>query len=59
MTEKVNCPLCGNESLAQPIKTWQFRDYEVRRYLCEQCKDKFNIYRSPKSIYTIPKALSR
>ena len=40
----------------KPIKTWKFRFYDVSRYECESCKGKFNVYESPKSTFTIPKA---
>jgi len=58
MTEKVKCPLCHGESSSRPIKMWQFRGYEVRRYVCDQCRAKFNVYKGPESSYTIPKAAS-
>ena len=56
MSESIKCPACSLKFSSKPIKTWKFRFYEVRRYECEHCETKFNIYESPKSKFTIPKA---
>ncbi len=56
MSESVKCPVCGHSFAGKPTKTWKFRFYDVRRYECESCKGKFNVYESPKSTFTIPKA---
>jgi len=50
------CPVCGQELSGQPLKAWKFRFYDVRRYQCEHCKAKFNVYEGAKSRFTIPKA---
>jgi len=52
----VKCPSCGREFLGKPLKSWKFRFYDVRRYECQHCKAKFNVYEGPKSRFTIPKA---
>ena len=52
----VNCPLCNKESSSPSINTWKFGKYTVNRYVCSACKNKFNVYKSPQKIYTIPKS---
>ena len=52
----VKCPLCGHVFEGKPFKRWKFRFYNVGRYECPKCKGKFNVYDSPKSKFTIPKA---
>jgi len=52
----VKCPVCGGEFEAEPLKTWRFRFYQVKRYQCSLCGAKFNLYESEKSSFTIPKA---
>jgi len=56
MSESVKCPVCGYEFASKPLKTWKFRFYNVRRFECGKCKVKFDIYESPNSKFTIPKA---
>ena len=56
MCESVKCPVCGHSPPCKPIKTWKFRFYNVGRYECDHCKTRFNVYESPKSTFTIPKA---
>ena len=53
MSKTFKCPVCGRELSSKPIKAWKFRFYDVRRYQCEHCKAKFNIYESPKSKFVI------
>jgi transposase-like protein len=52
----VKCPKCGSEFSSKPLKSWKFRFYDVKRYECQHCKTKFNVYEGPKSRFTIPKA---
>jgi transposase-like protein len=49
----VKCPVCGGEFEAEPLKTWRFRFYQVKRYQCTLCNSKFNIYESGKSRFVI------
>ena len=51
----VRCPMCGAEFESEPLKTWRFGIYEVRRYKCPSCGGKFNLYWSEKTVFTIPK----
>jgi len=52
----IKCPICGGEFQGEPIKTWKFNIYTVKRYVCKLCGGKFNIYESKKTTFTIPKA---
>jgi transposase-like protein len=56
MSGSVKCPVCGRSFAGKPVKTWKFRFYSVGRYECDRCKTKFNVYESPKTKFTIPKA---
>lgn len=49
------CPVCNSDVTSSPLKSWKFKGYEVKRYECQSCKSKFNLYQSPKQTYTIPK----
>jgi len=55
MTSKLVCPVCSKSVSVSPFKSWKFGRYEVKRYECQNCKSKFNLYESPKRTYTIPK----
>jgi len=52
----IKCPLCGSILEGEPLKTWKFRFYDVKRFECSSCGAKFNIYESSMSTFTIPKA---
>lgn len=52
----VRCPICGKEFEAEPLKSWKFGFYDVKRYKCEACNRGFNLYISEKATFTIPKA---
>ncbi len=52
----VKCPLCGKAFEGKPLKEWKFRFYDVKRYECEKCGSRFNVYESQNSMFTIPKA---
>jgi len=56
MSSKLVCPICNGVVSGRPFKSWKFGRYEVKRYECQNCKSKFNLYESPKRRYTIPKA---
>jgi len=53
---KLLCPVCNNSVLVNPSKSWKFKGYDVKRYECQNCKAKFNLYQGPKGTYTIPKS---
>lgn len=56
MDKSVKCPGCSGKVLSKHFKTWKFGPYEVKRYECEHCKSKFNLYRSAGRTFTIPKS---
>ena len=56
MSKNVRCPLCGRDFTDEPLKNWKFNFYDVKRFQCAYCEEKFNVYESPKSTFTIPKA---
>lgn len=53
---EIACPSCSSKVTSKPFKKWQFRGYDVGRYACGKCEIKFNLYKSTKSTFTIPKA---
>jgi len=40
----VRCPLCNKDFQAEPLKTWRFRFYQVKRFQCPKCGGIFNLY---------------
>jgi hypothetical protein len=56
MSSELVCPVCNMAVSTSPFKSWKFGNYEVKRYECQSCKSKFNLYQSPTRTYTIPKA---
>ena len=52
----MDCPICGEEINSTPIKTWKYANIAVKRYKCESCDKKFNLYIGKNKQYTIPKA---
>jgi len=40
----VRCPVCNSEFEAEPLKTWRFRFYSVKRFQCPKCGGVFNHY---------------
>ena len=58
MAQKLACPKCSAQVSTKPLKTWRFGKYDVGRYECGKCGGKFNLYNSPKAIFTIPKPSS-
>ncbi len=55
MEEVAKCPVCRTAVTGEPINTWNFRSYLVKRYQCQQCESKFNVYKGSESTFTIPK----
>jgi transposase-like protein len=56
MSSRLVCPVCNQDVSTNPFKSWKFDKFEVKRYECQNCKSKFNLYRSPTRTYTIPKS---
>jgi len=56
MANRVKCPICGNEQADAAIKAWKWVHYDVARHQCAKCGLKFNVYKSPKSTFTVPKS---
>ena len=52
---KLLCPICSADAPANPMKSWEYGSFQVKRYECPKCRSKFNVYQSPKRTYTIPK----
>jgi transposase-like protein len=52
----MKCPICQKENLSKPIKQWNFATYEVSRFVCSNCGEKYNIYTSGSDVkFTIPR----
>ena len=56
---KLLCPVCNGDVTSSPLKSWNYRNNEVKRYECQNCKSKFNVYSGPKTMFTIPKGKTR
>ena len=54
--DKIVCPLCHHPVSSGASNSWKFGSYKVRRFLCPNCKKRFNLYEGPKGSYTIPKS---
>ena len=53
----MKCPVCDKDSTVGPFKKWSFESYDVSRYDCPDCGQKYNVYRQGDKIkYTIPKS---
>lgn len=53
---RMNCPICEETVKSQYIKQWNFQEFTVRRYECENCGNRFNVYEGMNGKkYTIPK----
>jgi len=52
---KLECPVCGKTVSANPLKSWKFAKYDVKRYECQHCKSKVNFYKGEERSFTIPK----
>ncbi len=49
------CPYCDETSQKKKLNSWIFASYEVTRFECENCHEKFNTYESNGKIkFTIP-----
>jgi transposase-like protein len=54
---RMRCPICDAEIKNDPLKRWNFNVYEVSKYLCDKCGNRFNFYSNPDGkSYTIPKS---
>lgn len=40
----MKCPVCKEEIVANPLRSWYFNVFDVDRYECPSCKVEFNIY---------------
>ena len=57
MRTTLSCPKCKRQVSSKPLKQWRFRMYDVSHYECQGCKTRFRAYSSPKTTFTIPKAV--
>lgn len=56
----VNCPICENKTEDKPIKTWNYSKFVVKKYVCRECGDSFNIYFDREvEAFTLPKRIDR
>ena len=55
MDKGFKCPMCDHEFRSEPLKTWKYGIYKVKRLECPSCRRKFNIYENPKTFFTIPR----
>jgi transcriptional regulator NrdR family protein len=52
----MRCPICEIDIIVAPSKTWNYAGYNVARYLCSNCHEKFNTYSVDGSLkFTVPK----
>jgi hypothetical protein len=47
--------MCAHEFRREPLKTWKYGIYKVKRFECPNCMKKFNVYENPKTYFTIPR----
>ncbi|MFP3317294.1 MAG: hypothetical protein RXN79_02720 [Candidatus Nanopusillus sp.] len=50
----VRCPFCGSEDLTL-ISSWKYGAFDVSRYKCNKCGNKFNYYKGKNTEFYIPK----
>jgi hypothetical protein len=50
----VKCPFCGSEDLTL-ISSWKYGAFDVYRYKCNKCGNKFNYYKGENTEFYIPK----
>lgn len=55
----IRCPVCDREFKGEPLKTWKYGIYKVKRFECSSCRAKFNLYENPKTLFTIPRSKRR
>lgn len=56
----INCPICENRTEDDPIKVWNYNKYVVKKYVCRECGDSFNIYfEGNEEAFTLPKRFDR
>ena len=52
----MKCPLCKKDIIIEPIKTWNYAGYDVSRYICPNCSERFNSYSADGILkFTVPK----
>lgn len=51
----MDCPLCGSEVKTSHIKSWNYGNFEVKRYKCSECGSAFNFYVGKGITFTVPK----
>jgi len=50
----VKCPFCNSEDLTL-ISSWKYGSFDVYRYKCNKCGNKFNYYKGKNTEFYIPK----
>jgi len=50
----VKCPFCNSEDLTL-ISSWKYSAFDVYRYKCNKCGNKFNYYKGKDTEFYIPK----
>ena len=50
----VKCPFCNSEDLTL-ISSWKYSAFDVYRYKCNKCGNKFNYYKGRNTEFYIPK----
>ena len=50
----VRCPFCNSEDLTF-ISSWKYQVFDVSRYKCNKCGNKFNYYKGKNTEFYIPK----
>ena len=56
MSGKLVCPVCSKSVSTNPLKSWKFGKYDVKRYECPNRKTKINFYKGEERSFTIPKS---
>lgn len=52
----MECPCCKNEVVPELLSSWSFREFQVKRFLCPRCSQKFNTYEQAGKVkFTVPK----
>lgn len=54
----MKCPTCTGEVTSSQLNSWIYAGYEVRRYECPHCHNRFNSYLNEGKVkFTVPKGL--
>lgn len=52
----MNCPACDGEGQLKLLGEWNFAQFKVKRYECNNCKERFNSYEQNGNVkFTIPR----